>query len=53
MQAQGVDAATMIGLITAKQGVRELVRPILFVSGALSFLSMGRFWGNPIAFSEK
>lgn len=53
MQAQGVDASTMIGLITAKQGVRELIRPILFISGALSFLSMGGFWGKPIDFSEK
>ena len=40
------DAATVIALISAKQGVRELVRLILFVSGALSFLSMGGFWGK-------
>ena len=40
------DAATVIALISAKQGVRELVRLILFASGALSFLSMGGFWGK-------
>ena len=40
------DAATVIALISAKQGVRELVRLILFVSGALSFLSMGGFCGR-------
>ena len=40
------DAAQVIALISAKQGVRELVRLILFVSGALSFLSMGGFWGK-------
>ena len=39
------DAAKAAALIHAKQGVRELVRLILFVSGALSFLSMGGFWG--------
>jgi len=40
------DAAQAIALISAKQGVRELVRLILFVSGAFSFLSMGGFWGK-------
>ena len=40
------DAAQVIALISAKQGVREAVRLILFVSGALSFLSMGGFWGK-------
>ncbi len=40
------DAAKAIALISAKQGVRELVRLILFASGALSFLSMGSFWGR-------
>ncbi|MBP3874156.1 MAG: hypothetical protein J6E41_00425, partial [Lachnospiraceae bacterium] len=40
------DAATAIALISAKQGVRELVRLILFAFGALSFLSMGGFWGK-------
>ena len=40
------DAAKVIALISAKQGVRELVRLILFASGALSFISMGGFWGK-------
>ena len=40
------NAARVIALISAKQGVRELVRLILFASGALSFLSMGGFWGK-------
>lgn len=46
IQSQVNDAAAMIALISAKQGVRELVRMILYVSGALSFLSMGGFWGK-------
>ena len=40
------DAAKVIALISAKRSMRELVRLILFVSGALSFLSMGSFWGK-------
>ena len=46
IQAQADDAAAMIALIAAKQGVREWIRLILYVSGALSFLSMGGFWGK-------
>ena len=46
LELQVGDAAQVIALISAKQGVRELVRLILFASGALSFLSMGGFWGK-------
>jgi len=46
VQAQVDDTAAMIALIAAKQGVREWIRLILYVSGALSFLSMGGFWGK-------
>ena len=40
------DASTGTALLSAKLALRELVRLILFVSGALSFLSMGSFWGK-------
>jgi len=40
------DASTGTALLSAKLALRELVRLILFVSGALSFLSMGGFWGK-------
>jgi hypothetical protein len=43
---QSMDATAMSALIAAKQGVREVVRLVLFVSGAFSFLSMGGFWGK-------
>lgn len=47
LQIQGLqvrDAAKIIALISAKQGVREEVRMILFISAACSFFSMGSFW---------
>lgn len=40
------DASTGTALLSAKLALRELVRLILFVSGVLSFLSMGSFWGK-------
>ena len=40
------DAAKGITMISARQAVREAIRLILFVSGALSFLSMGGIWGK-------
>ena len=46
-------ASTGTALISAKQGLRELVRLILFVSGALSFLSMGGFWGKHASREEQ
>ena len=52
IQAQTDDAAAMIALIAAKQGVREWIRLILYVSGALSFLSMGGFWGKCVKEEE-
>ena len=47
------DAAKVIALISAKRSMRELVRLILFVSGALSFLSMGSFWGKYASKAEQ
>ena len=40
------DASTGTALLSAKLALRELVRLILFVSGAFSFLAMGGFWGK-------
>lgn len=40
------DASTGTVLLSAKLALRELVRLILFVSGAFSFLAMGGFWGK-------
>jgi len=34
----------LIAIIEVKQGLREVIRLILYISGALSFLSMGGFW---------
>ena len=53
VQAQVDDAAAMIALIAAKQGVREWIRLILYVSGALSFFSMGGFWGKSAGKAEQ
>lgn len=47
------DASTGTALLSAKLALRELVRLILFVSGALSFLSMGSFWGKYASKAEQ
>ena len=47
------DASTGTALLSAKLALRELVRLILFVSGALSFLSMGSFWGKYVNKAEQ
>ena len=47
------DASTGTALLSAKLALRELVRRILFVSGALSFLSMGSFWGKYVNKAEQ
>ena len=46
-------ASTGTALLSAKLALRELVRLILFVSGALSFLSMGSFWGKYVNKAEQ
>jgi len=40
----GYDSNAVSIFIAVKQGLRELIRMILYVSGALTFLSMGLFF---------